>query len=79
MSFWDMKFRNLGGWVINFLNPVTLPARTVQGFHAYKAKYVLPRNAGIRPFFHVVAVAMFLNYMIEFKHLRKHEMFRKYH
>lgn len=46
---------------------------------AYRAKYVTCKNAGIRPFFHMGAVCMVLNYMIDYKFHLKYEKNSKYH
>ena len=79
MSFWDVKLRNLGGWIGSNFSFRTLPATTSRAVSAYRTKYVTCKNARIVPFFHCVGVVILLNYMIEFKHLRKHESLRKYH
>ena len=79
MSFWDMKLKQFGGWIWTTFNPRTLPATTSTAIQNYRAKYVTCKNARMTPFFHCVAVCILLNYMIEFKHLRKHESLRKYH
>ena len=79
MSFWELKLRDLGEWTFRNFKIRQLPASTSKAVHAYRAKYITCKNARILPFFHCVGVVMLLNYMMEFKHLRKHEAFRKYH
>ena len=79
MSFWELKLRDLGEWTFRNFKIRQLPASTSRAVHAYRAKYITCKNARILPFFHCVGVVMLLNYMMEFKHLRKHEAFRKYH
>ena len=46
---------------------------------SYRAKYITCKNAGIRPFFHMGAVCMVLNYMIDYKFHLKYEKNSKYH
>ncbi len=79
MSLWDVKFRDFGERLFRSLSPRTLPASTASMYNAYRAKYITCLKPGIRPFFHMMAVVMLVNYAIEFKHLRKHEAIRKYH
>ena len=79
MSFWDTKVRNIGGWTMKILEPQTLPSRFLCALRAYRARNVTGRTAGVKPLVHYIAAVVFVSYLIEFKHLRKHSMLRKYH
>ena len=79
MSFWDVKLGELGGWLGKNFKVTEVPSYINRAVVTYRAKYVTCKNAGMRPFFHFVAIAMVMNYMIDYSHLKKHDAWRKYH
>ena len=79
MSIWDVKLRNLGEHVVKNFSLRKTGSFIRNAAERYRLRYIDRPKAGIRPFFHVVAVCMVINYMIEYKHLKAHEAMRKYH
>lgn len=78
MSFWNVPLRRAGQHIIENFRFSQIPSYIGQAARAYRAKYVTPKNAGLTPWWHAVGVCILVNYMIEYKHLKK-ERLRKYH
>jgi hypothetical protein len=68
------KIRDAAQWFI--ANRKGLLSRTVTN---YRQKYILPRNAGIKPFAHAVVAIMIVNYLIQYPRAKAHERLRQYH
>ena len=77
-AFGAVPLRQVGLYVAKNFKLAALPSYVSRAMRAYRAKYVDCKNATMTPFWHCVGVAMLLNYMIEYKHLKR-ERIRKYH
>ncbi len=75
----DVQVRNVGNYVVKNFRFSSIPSAVGRFASNYRARYVTCKNARMTPFFHVVGVAMFLNYLIDYKYHLKHEKLRKYH
>ena len=73
-----VPLRHLGRYVAQNFKLGAIPDYTARAVQVWRGQYVTCRNAALTPFWHCVGVVMLLNYMIEYKHLKK-ERIRKYH
>lgn len=78
-KFGDVAIRNAGDYVLKNFKFSSIPPAISRFATNYRAKYVNVKNARMTPFFHMVGVAMFLNYVIDYRFHLKHEKLRKYH
>lgn len=69
-SFGNMKLRNLGDFFARGASVDGAWEGWCRGWNSYRAKYVTCKNARMTPFFHVVFLAIALNYAIEYPHLK---------
>ncbi len=79
-GFWDVPVRDAGKYIVGNVSLSKIPRMTGRMFEAYRARYVLPRNAGLTPLLHIVGFCIVVNYLIDYKkgHL-KLDRWRKYH
>ncbi len=78
-GFGQVKVRNIGEYAVKNFRFSSLFNSIGRFATKYRATYVNCKNARMTPFFHVVGVAMALNYLIDYKYHLKHEKLRKYH
>ena len=60
-KFGETKIRDAAQWLL--ANRKGLLSRAVTN---YRQKYILPRNAGIKPFAHALLAIMVVNYLIQY-------------
>ena len=78
-GFGEVRVRDAGNYIAKNFRFGSIPSVLGRWVGGYRAKYVTCKNAKMTPFFHLVGVAMVLNYMIAYKFHLKHEKMRKYH
>jgi len=74
-NFWNLKINEIPKWSkanVSLSSTVRLPVTAA-------AKYFNYYRGSARPLIHLAILATVINYLYEFKHLRKHEALRKYH
>lgn len=75
-SLSDTRVRDLPRYVARNVRFFETMGRLVS---MYRAKYITCKYPGIAPFFHMGAMCMVLNYMIDYKFHLKYEKASKYH
>ena len=74
-NFWNLKISDIPKWSkanVSLSSTVRLPVKAACAYTNYY-------RGSARPIIHLAVLAMVVNYLFEFKHLRKHEALRKYH
>ena len=74
-SFWNLKISDIPKWSktnASLNSTIRLPITAVASYTKYY-------RGSARPIIHLAILATVVNYLFEFKHLRKHEALRKYH
>ena len=76
----ETRIKDVGQWCSKH---VTSPGKILQtikrSYNSYRRIYVLPRYAGPNFLFHSMLFFVITGYMIDYSHLKKHDMQRKYH
>ena len=78
----NVRLRELGKFFGHNFNAEALGMfpRTVSRWgHEYRRKYCNHKKAGMTPFYHIGGLAIFVNYLIDYKFNLKYEKLRKYH
>lgn len=74
-NFWNLKISDLPKWAktnVSVNSAIRLPVTAACSYTRYY-------RGSARPMIHLAILATVVNYLFEFKHLRKHEALRKYH
>ena len=74
-NFWNLKISDIPKWSkanVSLRSTLRVPVTAAVSYTNYY-------RGSARPLIHLAILATVVNYLFEFKHLRKHEALRKYH
>ena len=76
----ETRMKDIGQWCGRHIASPSKIAQTVKrGYNSYVRLYVLPRYGGPNVYFHAMLLLVVTGYMIDYGHLKKHDLKRKYH